>query len=255
MWHRLKRHPFGVKARFGHCLVLTYAFPHHLLAPLLPPGLTVDTYAEWGFVAIALVETKQLRPHFLPALLGQSFLLAGYRIFTRLGTGALRGLYILRSDTDKRVMTLFGNTFTHYQYRFSKMSCRLTEGLLEWRVASARAEADLLVRMRPDDRAAALPLTSPFPDLRTARRFAGPLPYTFDYEKETGSIVSIKGLRSSWEPRPVAVELERTPSFFMRPPFQSATPLLANAFYLNDVPYAWEPGRLLPPEGVHGRAQ
>ena len=253
MWHRLKRHPFAVKARFGHCLALTYAFPRHSLTPLLPPGLSLDTYQSWGFVAIALVETKQLRPSFLPASFGQSFLLAGYRIFARLGAGARRGLYILRSDTDKKLMTLFGNCFTHYQYRLSGMSCRMTEGLLEWRVASADAEADLLVRLRPDDESATLPLTSPFPDLRTARRFAGPLPYTFDYEKQTGSIVSIKGVRSNWEPRVVEVEVVNVPSFFRRPPFTDATPLLANAFYLRDVLYAWERGRVLSPEGAHVR--
>jgi hypothetical protein len=37
----------------------------HLLEPLVPPGLTLDTYDEhWGFVVIAVVQTRNLRPAF-----------------------------------------------------------------------------------------------------------------------------------------------------------------------------------------------
>ena len=43
-------------------------------------------------------------------------------------------------------------------------------------------------------------LYSPFANLEDARRFAGPLPYTFDYEPETNSIVMIKATRTRWEP-------------------------------------------------------
>jgi hypothetical protein len=53
MLHLLQRHPFPVTAFFRRSLALTYAFPRHLLQPLLPPGLALDTYGEFGFLAIA----------------------------------------------------------------------------------------------------------------------------------------------------------------------------------------------------------
>src|SRR5438045_3942449 len=112
----LQRHPFPVRAHFRHSLVLTYAFPAAILEALLPPGLVLDTYREFGFLAIAMVQTQALRPSFCPALLGRDFFLSGYRIFCRYRTRAgrtLRGLRILRSDTDRRVMALFGNVLTH----------------------------------------------------------------------------------------------------------------------------------------------
>src|SRR6266480_1675453 len=80
---RLRRHPFAVKAQFRHCLVLTYALPTESLERLLPPGLFLDTYRGFGFLAIAVVQTEALRPVFLPALFGQDFFLSGYRIFAR----------------------------------------------------------------------------------------------------------------------------------------------------------------------------
>src|SRR5688572_21016379 len=83
MFHQIKRHPFPVSAHFTHSLVLTYALPREILCPLLSPGLTLDCYGDFGFVAIALVQTRALKPAFLPDVLGQNFLLSGYRIFSR----------------------------------------------------------------------------------------------------------------------------------------------------------------------------
>ena len=85
---------------------------------------------------------------------------------------------------------------------------------------------------------------SPFNTLAEARRFAGPLPYTFDYEEETGSIIGIRATRQQWEPRPVAVEVRRN-TFLEREPWRGAHPVLANAFYVHGVPYRWEQGRRL----------
>ena len=67
MIHLLKRHPFPVVARFDRVLALSYALPAAVLEPLLPPGLTLDTYGEHGFLTIALVQTRGLRPAGLPA--------------------------------------------------------------------------------------------------------------------------------------------------------------------------------------------
>ena len=116
----LKSHPFAVEAFFDQSLVLTYAVPAAELAPLLPPCLVPDTWQQhWGFVAVALVQTRHLRPQHWPAWLGHDFYLIGYRIFVRYTTAAgrrLRGLYILRSETNNKLMELGGNLFTHYRY-------------------------------------------------------------------------------------------------------------------------------------------
>ena len=240
MLHWLKRHPIPVSAYFRHSLVLTYAFPPHILAPLLPGGLVPDTFRGYAFLAIALVQTQDLRPSFLPAGTGHDFFLSGYRIFARLRSGTMsrRGLKILRSDTDRRLMVCAGNLLTHYNYRLCRARLEEQSGEIRWTIQTPRSEADLEVVARLESEPAPLPGGSPFDNLAEARRFAGPLPYTFDYEQETGSIIAIRAVRQHWDPRPVAVEVRRN-TFLEREPFSRVAPILANAFHVESVPYQW----------------
>lgn len=247
MWHLLKRHLFPIQAHFRHSLVLTYALPGHVLEPLLAPGLELDTYGEFGFLAIALVQTEGLRPLGAPRVLGRDFFLSGYRIFVRFTTREgrhLRGLRILRSDTDSRLMALGGNLLTHYHYHNANVVLDAHPNSLDIAIRTPRGEADLQVHAALNA-TGALPPASPFPDLDTARRFAGPLPFTFDYERQTHSIVVIKGIRKKWDPIPVQVEIRQN-TFLETELFRNAQPCLANAFYIADIPYHWEKGRVEP---------
>lgn len=244
MLYQLKRHPIPIRAFFRHSLVLTYALPQAILRPLLPPGLALDTLREMGFLAIALVQTQSLRPVCLPPALGQNFFLSGYRIFARFTTSAgrtLRGLRILRSDTNRRLMVLFGNMLTHYKYCHAGVAVFETNGRLEVQITTRNAEADLHVVASIDRPAERLPEGSPFSDFHQARLFAGPLPFTFDYESETHAIVVIEGVRQKWEPKPVRVEILKN-TFFNREPFRDVQPVLANAFYLQNIDYRWKRG-------------
>ena len=242
--HLLQRHPVAMQATFEHVLVLTYALPASTLQPLLPPGLSLDTFQDYGFLAIAIVQTRGMRPRFAPGLFGRDFFLTGYRIFTRYCTRSgrtLRGLRILRSDTDNPIMVRWGNRLTHYSYRLAEVNCSAASDSLEIEIRTPNAEADLHVRANLDAAPASLPQGSPFPDLRVARRFAGPLPFTFDYEPETHSIIRIQGVREEWNPQPTRVEVLRN-TFLSREPFLSGNPLLASAFHLANVPYRWKRG-------------
>ena len=252
MLHLLKRHPLPVAAHFKFCLVLTYALPEAVLAPLLPPGLTVDSWHGLGFVAVALVQTEKLRPAFLPAFLGRDFFLGGYRIFARYTTPEekrLRGLRILQSETNNALMAFSGNLLTHYNYK--RADVKVTEEAHCVGVRVRRNGRDTLC-LTADKAAmpAPLPPGSPFADLKEARRFAGPMPFTFDYEKQTHSIIRIQGRRENWNPQPIAVDVQ-TLTFFDDPAFCGAVPRLANAFYIENIPYLWERGiRAALPKGA-----
>jgi hypothetical protein len=246
MLERLRRHPLPIVAHFRHSLVLAYAFPQEVLRPLLTPGLVLDTFAELGFAAVALVQTERLRPSFVPARLGQSFFLSGYRLFVRRAEQpSLRGLYILRSDTDRRSMALLGNLLTHYRYRLAQVSLTERPGELEIMVRTPGGEADLHVVADLASRPAPLPPGSPFGSLDEARRFAGPLPYTFDYEASTRSLVVVRAARTAWDPQPVEVDVRRA-AFFDQRPFRDAEAVLANAFHIADIDYRWERGKVVP---------
>jgi hypothetical protein len=244
--YRFQRHPLAMEARFAHSLVLTYALPAASLESLLPPGLSLDTFDGFGFLAIALVDTRAMRPRALPAMCGFDSYLAGYRIFTRLGGArSLRGLRILHSQTDRFPMLLGGNLLTHYQYTLSDIHVAHQADCLRWRITTDNHEADLDVTADLASSPAKPPKGSPFQDWREARRFAGPLPYTFDYEPETHSIIRIQGVRQSWIPRPVEVRVARC-TFLER----FSAPTLANAFYIPGVPsYSWRRGVRVPLPG------
>lgn len=228
MLYRLKRHPFAVQAWFDYSLVLTYAWPRPELEKLLPPWFELDGTGDLGFTAIALVQTRKLRPAGFPRFLGLDFFLAGYRIFTRFRDGRgrnLRGLRILRSETDSRLMVLLGNLLTHYGYR--RVNVRTAREPLR-----VETESLCVTAYQPDH--PQLPAGSPFQDWRQARRYAGPLPFTFDYERETHSVLLVEGVREHWNPVPVEVDVERSP----------VKAQLAAAFLTENVDYRWKPGVL-----------
>lgn len=245
MFQVLKRHPIPIIAHFRDCLVLTYALPTELLTPLLPPGLTIDAYGKWGFVAIALVQTERLRPTGFPVFAGRDFFLAGYRVFARFetATGAkLRGLRILRSDTDRRMMAMFGNLLTHYNYHVARVRIEREAQRLRVRIDTPSGSADLWVTAELSGMPAGLPDGSVFERESDARRFAGPLPYTFDYESQTHSIIRIKGVRANWNPQTVRVSVDRN-TFFEQGPFRGSSPILSSAFHTQNIAYRWERGR------------
>src|SRR6185503_7223288 len=137
----LKNHPFAVEAFFESSLVLTFAIPKEQIQHLIPECLELDTFNDkWAFIAVAMVQTRGLRPKGFPKILGNDFFLIGYRVFVRFTNSAgknLRGLYILKSETDKKKMKLFGNIFTHYNYTTTDINQVRHDDLIE--ISSVRS--------------------------------------------------------------------------------------------------------------------
>ena len=246
----LRRHPFPVDAWFERVVAVSFAFPEGILRPLVPEALEIDSYEGFGFVTAAMVWTRNLRPAGFPAVLGQDFFLAGYRVFTRLRDESgrrLRGLKIIRSETDKRRMVWMGNRLTRYRYRHVNVQIQKTGQ--DTRVVTSLADGSRTLDMTFESLSdtAALPEGSPFGDWQTARRFSGPMPFTFSAE-EDGSVVVIEGSRQNWVPRPVAVK-KWSVSLFNEPPLRGTEPILANAFAVEGISYRWKKGRVVSPGG------
>jgi uncharacterized protein YqjF (DUF2071 family) len=241
----LKDHPFAVEAFFEQSLVLTYALATEELQNKIPPCFELDTFEDkWAFIAVAMVKTKGLRPKGAPSFMGNDFFLTGYRVFVRYHTSygkRLRGLYILRSETDKKKMALFGNIFTHYNYTTTDITTKVEEKRIS--IQSNQSGLDVEVST---DAGAQLPLSSPFKDWKEARRFAGPLPFTFTFNETTKEVLIIEGVREDWEPKPVEV-LKHEVGFIER--LQSSSIVLANAFLVEKIPYWWKKGRRDPWKG------
>lgn len=240
MLKSLKNHPFAVEAFFESSLVLTFAVQKEQLKNLIPDCLKLDTFEDnWAFVAVAMVQTKHLRPKSFPKFLGNDFFLIGYRIFVRYQNEAgkrLRGLYILKSETDKKKMELFGNIFTHYHYNTVDITRAEKNGVLE----ISSVQSAFKVKTDISANIVSIPENSPFSDWKEARRFAGPLPFTFTYQPQTKEVLIIEGLRKNWKPKPVRV-LDYQVSFLDT--LNLENPILANAFIIENIPYYWKKGK------------
>jgi hypothetical protein len=236
----LKNHPFAVETHFERSTVLTYAVKKEELELLIPECLTLDTFNdEWAFIAVALVKTKGLRPKGFPKFIGNDFYLAGYRIFVRYTDKRgknLRGLYIIKSETNKKKMEFFGNLFTHYNYTTTDISDETNNDI---RTVSSK-KSDFSFSMDVKEGEKVLPKDSPFSDWKTARRFAGPLPFTFTYNKEKKEVLIIEGVRQNWKPK--AIEVTACHFAFINN-FNFKSCHLANAFVIEDVPYFWRKGK------------
>lgn len=237
----LKNHPFAVEAFFESSLVFTFAVPKEELQNLIPECLELDTFDEkWAFVAAAMVQTKDLRPKGFPKFMGNDFFLIGYRVFVKYTTNAgkrLRGLYILKSETDKKKMELMGNIFTHYNYTTTDVHQTEKENIRE--IHSEKSKFN--VKLKTDEESVSLPENSPFTDWKQARRFAGPLPFTFTYNKKTKEVLIIEGVRQNWIPRAVKV-LDY--HFDFLDTLKLRNPILANAFIIENIPYYWKKGKI-----------
>lgn len=237
----LKNHPFAVEAFFDSSTVLTFAIPKEQLQNLIPECLQLDTFQDkWAFVAVAMVQTKELRPKGFPKFMGNDFFLIGYRVFVRYTSNKgknLRGLYILKSETDKKKMEFMGNIFTHYNYTTTDINQSETDGTNEL----SSLKSNFKLTLDPTEKEISLPENSPFADWKEARRYAGPLPFTFTYNQETKEVLIIEGVRQNWTPNPVKVIDYK---FEFLDTLKLQNPILANAFVIRNIPYQWKKGKI-----------
>lgn len=241
-WSNLKNHPFAVEAFFKDSIVLTFAVPKQELENLIPECLELDTFQnKWAFVAIAMVQTKDLRPKGFPKFMGNDFFLIGYHVFVRYKTNAgkrLRGLYILKSETDKKKMAVMGNMFTHYNYTTTDINQTVKNDVLKISSDTSKFKVALKKKKEGVD----LPKNSPFSTWKEARRFAGPLPFTFTYNETTKKeVLIIQGVRQNWKPKPIEI-VQHHVSFLST--LQLKKPVLANAFIIENIPYYWKKGKI-----------
>ncbi len=239
MFDFLKNHPFSVEAFFESSLVLTFAVPKEELQKLIPEPLTLDTFNDkYAFIAVAMVQTKELRPKGFPKFMGNNFFLIGYRIFVQYTNNngkKLRGLYIIKSETDKKKMEFFGNMFTHYNYSTIAVKKKQEKDKVQF------SSKDFNIKAYFNNTEIKLPINSPFKNWKEARKFAGPLPFTFTYNEDTKEVLIIQGVRKKWIPKPVDVNHYH---FSFLESLKLKNIVLANAFIINNIPYYWKKGKI-----------
>ncbi|WP_462244817.1 hypothetical protein [Ferruginibacter sp.] len=131
-----------------------------------------------------------------------------------------------------------GNIFTHYNYTTTDINNNSRDGIIE--INSKKSGFNIKIEDTDNDNIA-LPAGSPFADWKEARKFAGPLPFTFTYNAADKEVLVIEGVREDWKPAPVKV-IEYDFSFINNYNFKDA--VLANAFIIRNIPYHWKKGKI-----------
>lgn len=109
----------------------------------------------------------------------------------------------------------------------------------EIKIASAKSDFEIIFHDADDE--VALPELSPFGSWKEARRFAGPLPFTFTYNSATREVLIIEGVRQNWLPKPVKI---KSYDFAFLKSLNLQSICLANAFLIKNIPYYWKKGKV-----------
>jgi len=133
-------------------------------------------------------------------------------------------------------MQFLGNVFTHYHYTTTDISVKLDDKLKA--IRSQNSKFEIIIEESDDE--INIPEDSPFTDWTDARKFAGPLPHTFTFNKESGTVLIIEGVRQNWKPKPIKIKSYSIEFINL---LKLKNVVLANAFETTNVPYYWKKGK------------
>ena len=130
-----------------------------------------------------------------------------------------------------------GNVFTHYNYTTTDV--HQAEDAKGKEISSEKSKFKININKQGEE--VSLPHSSPFSNWKEARRFAGPLPFTFTYNEQTKEVLIIEGVRRNWKPKPVDIT---NYDFDFINSMNFKNHVLANAFVVENIPYSWKKGTI-----------
>lgn len=128
-----------------------------------------------------------------------------------------------------------GNLFTKYNYSFTDIVMKSEGG--ELKVLSNKTGID--IHISHHDTNTLLPEGTCFSNWQEARRFAGPLPFTFTWNERQNKMLIIEGVRNNWKPEAVSVIKAQVR---LTPALDNMDGILASAFLVSNIPYYWKKG-------------
>jgi uncharacterized protein YqjF (DUF2071 family) len=133
------RRPEGSAAGYQRWRMLTFLHwrvPESVLRPLVPAGLTLDTFDGECFVGVVPFTMQGVRPRFAPAVPGLSrFHETNVRTYVHLAGGD-PGVWFFSLDAANRIAVGIGRTLWHLAYHHARMSLDVVGD--EIRYASSR---------------------------------------------------------------------------------------------------------------------
>ncbi|MFP4439172.1 MAG: DUF2071 domain-containing protein [Chloroflexaceae bacterium] len=234
----LPKNPLTMRGRFTHCWLFTYQTPAAVVRHLLPPPLELVTYRGCAFWNIVVCEIQAMRPAPLPALVGIAYRHVAYRLYARVTTSqgtTIEGLYFLRSDCNRPLMTPAGNLVTDFNFHTAPIQLRPAATTTLIRIDSPDAPG--YAALRPDV-PARLPATSAFDTLDAAAAFLKYRPAGISLARPAvANVVHITRDEAAWQSK--LVHVETATWAYLRD--QPVTPEIC--YEVEPIAYQWNRGR------------
>jgi hypothetical protein len=188
------------------CWLFTYQTPEEEARSLLPGQLEPVTRAGCAFWSVVVCHLRCMRPKGLPAAVGMSYWHAAYRFYVRFHPASgppVEGLYFLRSDCDRPLMTLMGNLLTDYNFHTAGIEVAEEPSRVQFSIRSPDAPAAAMIDRAQPPR---LPAHSAFATLEEAAAFLKYQPRGISPAPGGwASIVDIERDEAAWRSRIVTV--------------------------------------------------
>lgn len=231
----MKPLPFNVVTEFKAFALLLYSVDLVSAKKLIEDPFILKEHKGRGIMATAFAKVKHLRPAFLPSFLGVNFDFAGFRFMVDYHSNSknkdLSGLKILRSVSNNKLLSAGGKIFSQYNFSYSNLEINQSQ-------ISTTIKGELFdIELQHSSDKRFIQAGSLFSDYSEARKFAGPLLYTF--ERKAHKISIVEGSREHWQPRPAKIIAHRN-DFFAELPFSKLDAIPEAAFTINDIPYSWQ---------------
>jgi uncharacterized protein YqjF (DUF2071 family) len=230
------KHPIAMRTVFRRCFLANFAVRPDFFRGLLPSSVEPDLHEGEAYVSAVIADMENMRPAFLPPLLGVTYSQVVYRAVVR--RGSERGVFFLRSDADNPAMCVFGNWLTFFRFHRARVDWSMKDGRIGLDLASEGGVADIHAAYNVAAATRALPGDSRFASLDEAQSFLVELYCAFARDS-AGRDCCVRIERGPWNV--VVVNDTRADYRF----FQTGGPLggagarLDSVFYVEDLPYHW----------------
>jgi len=235
----VRKNPLTIVGRLQRCWLFVYRAPVEAVRLVLPPPLEPLARSGYAFWNIVVCQIHAMRPKHLPAAVGVSYWHVAYRLYVQLPlpTGeVVQGLYFVRSDCDRWLMSLLGNLLTDFRFHVASIVVREEPDAVLLRVASkhAPAQARLVAAGVPQ-----LAAGSPFASAQEAAAFLAYEPHGIALTPAGhANIIHVTRDERAWRSHPLRVESAEW-TFFA-----GQDVCLESCYAVEPIAYQWDRGRV-----------
>ncbi len=151
--------------RMSECVMLAYRTPAESVRALVPPGLELMTRGPWAYWSVLACRVEGMALAGLPGT-GWTFHGLAYRLHVQAMTDridVLTGVYVVRSESDSRLIAAMGNVLADLRLHPSAMTVRSeADCVVVTSESSGQSPARLVIADRPSPPESS-PVESSFP--------------------------------------------------------------------------------------------